>query len=556
MQNARIAIYARYSSDLQRPTSIEDQFRRCKDYLGRLGFDTTNIKYFKDEAISGKSKEAAKRIEFQRLVGEWRAGNLDIVVADEVSRFARARKELNIISELLDSSRARLMTADGMGSRSPQFKLIFQINGAVAAHFLDETAHRVRRGLRGQLKRGYWVSPPPFGYRLERIFESCGKKVGTKLRIHDEHAKVVRLMYQQRAQGETLEEIARELNVRGIKTPRRSKLWNRSWRVARIMEILRNPIYKGVFIWKGSETTKENGETVGGTETFIRPELRLVSDEAWNLCNPKRRGWMRGGDVCELSGIVRCGQCDRVLTVSGNIRYRRVGNLYCRSCAAMVRVLAAESHLGYVSGDALRAILKVALEIPFTNGAVDEFKSRLRARLSAGVDGELDVLNSKEHGTSKARTRLLELVSSVSDGDSEVLQRFREVDAELKSIRLQIKEITERKLALNEKVIKTQMKVDPIPILRNIFDSGVSPQRLRAVIAQIFPRIIFRGKPEPQKALFELQMCAGAIHAVATDSAVLESSTVQLRFLSTWDRKSRSWIVTRIEDGAHPSCRV
>ena len=36
--NTRVAVYARYSTDLQRAASIEDQVRRCKERIKREGW--------------------------------------------------------------------------------------------------------------------------------------------------------------------------------------------------------------------------------------------------------------------------------------------------------------------------------------------------------------------------------------------------------------------------------------------------------------------------------------------------------------------------------------
>jgi site-specific DNA recombinase len=47
----RCAIYARYSSDLQSPTSIEDQHRLCRAYADRRGW--TVVAVFEDAALSG-----------------------------------------------------------------------------------------------------------------------------------------------------------------------------------------------------------------------------------------------------------------------------------------------------------------------------------------------------------------------------------------------------------------------------------------------------------------------------------------------------------------------
>ena len=47
----RCAIYARYSSDLQSPTSIEDQQHLCRAYAERQGW--TFFSVFEDAALSG-----------------------------------------------------------------------------------------------------------------------------------------------------------------------------------------------------------------------------------------------------------------------------------------------------------------------------------------------------------------------------------------------------------------------------------------------------------------------------------------------------------------------
>ncbi|WP_375787125.1 recombinase family protein [Bradyrhizobium sp. Pha-3] len=50
---ARAAIYARYSSDLQNPRSIEDQAALCRRWCEREGHEVTEV--FSDAALSGAS---------------------------------------------------------------------------------------------------------------------------------------------------------------------------------------------------------------------------------------------------------------------------------------------------------------------------------------------------------------------------------------------------------------------------------------------------------------------------------------------------------------------
>jgi DNA invertase Pin-like site-specific DNA recombinase len=48
----RCAIYARYSSDLQRESSIEDQIRRCREFASRQGWPIVEGLIIVDRAVS------------------------------------------------------------------------------------------------------------------------------------------------------------------------------------------------------------------------------------------------------------------------------------------------------------------------------------------------------------------------------------------------------------------------------------------------------------------------------------------------------------------------
>lgn len=49
----RVALYARYSSDQQSASSIDDQLRICREQATREGWQVVGI--YKDAAISGSS---------------------------------------------------------------------------------------------------------------------------------------------------------------------------------------------------------------------------------------------------------------------------------------------------------------------------------------------------------------------------------------------------------------------------------------------------------------------------------------------------------------------
>src|SRR5438128_10347371 len=89
-QPMRYAIYARYSSDLQRQTSIADQLRKCHEFAQSQGWVPVKDCIYTDEAISGGS---TRRLGLQRMLHAAlpRHCPLNVVLVDNTSRMARSQ---------------------------------------------------------------------------------------------------------------------------------------------------------------------------------------------------------------------------------------------------------------------------------------------------------------------------------------------------------------------------------------------------------------------------------------------------------------------------------
>ena len=82
----RAAIYARYSSENQRPESIEDQVAACRRLAVQRGFTILEEHIYADQAQSGARKDRPG-LATLLTAGQQRA--FEIVLVDDLSRLAR-----------------------------------------------------------------------------------------------------------------------------------------------------------------------------------------------------------------------------------------------------------------------------------------------------------------------------------------------------------------------------------------------------------------------------------------------------------------------------------
>ena len=100
-----IAIYARYSSDLQRDASIEDQVRVCRARADREGWLVHDI--YTDRAISGAT---TLRPGYQALMAALRVGGIDVVLAESLDRFSRDLEHIAAFYKLCVFHQVRIHT--------------------------------------------------------------------------------------------------------------------------------------------------------------------------------------------------------------------------------------------------------------------------------------------------------------------------------------------------------------------------------------------------------------------------------------------------------------
>lgn len=320
----RTAIYARFSSDLQKDSSIEDQVRICTQRAEREGWTITAV--FSDYAISGAVRD---RPGLNALVDHVRAGQADQVMAEALDRLSRHQGDMAYLYERILHAGARIFTL----SEGPIDELQIGFKGTMAALFRRDLADKIRRGQGGRVAAGRTPGNIVYGYRKVHRLDAKGNAEAGLREIDPDQAEIVRRIYREYLAGDSPLAIARRLNAEGVPSPS-----GRTWQVSAIHGdavrgngILCNEIYIGQLVY-GRTTMVRDPETrrrvprVNPPETWQReavPHLRIIDDESWNRVRAAKR-MKQGWDYASqrrpkrlLSGLLTCGCCGGPFVVIG-----------------------------------------------------------------------------------------------------------------------------------------------------------------------------------------------------------------------------------------------
>lgn len=189
----KVAIYARYSSELQDARSIDDQIRVCRERADSAGWTVVDI--YTDAGISGESMITLKGI--QNLLSDSRDGQFDIVLSEALDRLSRDTADTaNIYKQLLFCD-VRLVTL----SEGEVDEMMVGFKGTMNSLLLKELRRKTHRGLQGRALAGKSAGGKSYGYDIVRSFTDKGETVTGERTINEDEARVIRRIFSDYVRG-------------------------------------------------------------------------------------------------------------------------------------------------------------------------------------------------------------------------------------------------------------------------------------------------------------------------------------------------------------------
>ncbi len=231
----RTAIYARYSSDLQREASIEDQVRLCRERVVQMGGEVAGV--YTDAAISGSRLQ--NRPGIRSLLDDARAHSrpFDTVIAEALDRLSRDQEDIAGLFKRLVYLDIRIHTL----TEGEINELHIGLKGTMNALVLKDLAAKVRRGQRGRAEARRAAGGLSYGYRVVRKIGPDGEIERGQREVDPVQAAVIRRIFEEYFAVRSPRAIAADLNREGV--PSRRLLASGSYdRLPRDRAVARRPM--------------------------------------------------------------------------------------------------------------------------------------------------------------------------------------------------------------------------------------------------------------------------------------------------------------------------
>ncbi|HNO80281.1 MAG TPA: recombinase family protein [Phycisphaerae bacterium] len=533
-------ILTRFSTDMQRSESCDDQEREVKAVLKRLGVPLTNPLFLRDEAESGTKLD---RDAFVRAMNLVKAGRVRVLAVDDQSRFSRADQAYSLINDVVFHGGRFISTGENIDTDEEGWQLKVKVMELHNSTTVRELARRVRRGQKGRVLDGNGSAGDfCFGYCSQYIESNWAELLATRgpkpkkiVVVYEPEAEIVRLVFLWFVDGLSIGAIARRLNDMDIaKGPRCT---TPHWAHQHVRKILGNTKYIGEWHWGRTISVRDSQgrkrQVPAKQDQMVdmrRPELRIIDDATWKksqvllaelleIYGKKPGQKSRAAKVHHtevypvglLNGLIWCEKCGARMTAQLSGKYRYFGCSKHRKgvcdVGTRVRIDIAEEKIISSIGDIFGSIpdwMKTVIdtmrnEIDLASSQIPAALIADRKRLAQIERGIANLVNAVEQGL---------------DQSSSIVQRLGQLEREAASLREQIEE---REDSLNKPIampdddwIRSQL-ADQVSLLQEFPENAAL--MLRQLIGKITAHEIkIRGK---KRGYMELRFRIDAFRSIS-----------------------------------------
>lgn len=444
-----VAAYCRVSTDNDdQLNSLDNQTSFFYEYIQRNP-KWSLVAIYSDEGVTGTSVE--KRVQFNKMIADAKAGKIDLIITKEVSRFARNTVDtLSYTRELRNIGVGVYFINDNINTLENDGEFRLSIMASVAQEESRKTSARVKWGMKRQMEKGFVFSPPMLGY----------ESVGGQLTVNQEEAKIVRYIYDLYVnQNLGTVSIAKRLAAENVPLSKRIKCWSPT----AVMRILSNEKYVGDLIqqktmvvdYLSHKSVDNNGDKL----YFKDHHDAIVDRHTWNEAQRIRKLRALDPNKCKsvnhskkywCSGKIECGTCHgQFVSKTKKAVYDTIRVYRCKHTAYYKNEIGECTNKTYIDERVLKACMKYAISKIIIDA--DEIKRKVIHSMQnkhpeIELEKRIETLESKKK---KAFTLLLDDVVSKDDYQAMV----SDINSEILLINKQLEDIRITSLKLNNNII-------------------------------------------------------------------------------------------------------
>lgn len=448
------AIYARYSSTAQNDASIEQQIDECRQYAAANNLII--VAEYEDRAKSGRSDN---RPGFQKMLRAADRHEFQVLLAYKSNRISRnMQSALSYEQRLSDAGVKVVYCKEEFGDNATgRFMLRMMMN--MNQFYSENMSEDIRRGMIDSAAKGKVVGSVPYGYK---------KGADGRYEIDDFAAVIVREIYARYLNGESLADIRRDFNDRGLQTRQK-----RPWSKNSFHSILTNEKYTGSFSF-GDLRVEDAIPTIIEKGVFAMVQNKLNGEKIVR----KRH---RGNEDYILTGKLFCGYClAPMVGMSGRSHVGREYFYYACQTRRTKNTCAKENvRKDDIEAEVVRIIQNSVLTDDIVTWIAD---SILDAAKRFNAQSLLSEYEAQLRDIKKQITNLVHAIEMGVAGD-EVKQRMDELQEEKRRLKCLI--------AVEKIATKDYDRVTVIGFIESIRHGDPTDKKFREMVIRDFIRAVY-----------------------------------------------------------------